>query len=78
MHSHSLSCTQVQGKPNKIKIKKEKKKMMKMYASERLVTRFENGEYIVHNECVGLDVFHGTYDEVKKFINDYFDEIDSY
>ena len=54
------------------------KKMTRAYENERLVTRFENGEYIVFNECVGLDVFRGTYEEVGKFISDYFDEIDSY
>lgn len=78
MHSQGLSCTQFQGKPkNKKQAEKEKRKM-KMYENERLVTRFENGEYVVFNECVGLDVFRGTYEEVGKFISDYFDEIDSY
>lgn len=56
----------------------QKKGKRKMYENEKLITRFENGEYIMFNECVGLDVFHGTYEEVGKFISDYFDEIDSY
>ena len=62
----------------KNKFEKRKKKMMKMYENEKLITRFENGEYVVFNECVDLDVFHGAYEEVGKFISDYFDEIDSY